>query len=263
MHLHVFSDGIRPNDLVRLRKLAARQGAACSTYDVAHWLDKFPALRAKYHYSRAACGRLFIADLLPWDVDFILYLDCDVICVGSLADLWALRERVSIAAAVPDAWVNADPEYKRRVGQTASDTYYNSGVVLINVREWRQRQLFPVLLGFMSERSWLRYPDQDAINGVLSPEMLKLEQKWNVLISAPDLSQAATALRMAVNIHYCAGLKPWHLGYTMLGGAAGGRFRAAKSATPWRWKLPDLQFGRMKKKAISFYESLCTGAPGL
>ena len=254
VHLHVFSDGIRPRDLERLEQLAAREGVACSVYDVTPWLDEFPALQGKFHYSRAACGRLFIADLLPPQVDYILYLDCDVICVGSLAELWNLRARVSIAAAVPDPWINVDPDYKQRIGRSAGDTYYNSGVVLVNVREWRQRQLFHSLVAFMEGKSWLRYPDQDAINGVLGPEILELEPKWNVLISAPDTDEIAARLRQAINIHYCAGLKPWHLGYTMLGGVAGARFKAAKAETPWRWKLPDPQFGRLKKKAIAAYK---------
>src|SRR3954471_9563269 len=62
VHVHAFSDGIQPKDVARLQRFAAEQGAACSIYDITPSLDNFPALQAKFHYSRAACGRLFIAD---------------------------------------------------------------------------------------------------------------------------------------------------------------------------------------------------------
>jgi lipopolysaccharide biosynthesis glycosyltransferase len=52
----------------------------------------------------------------------------------------------------------------------------------------------------------------------------------------------------AANLHFCGGFKPWHLGYGMMVGTQSAAFRDAKAASPWRWMLADMQFGRLKKK---------------
>jgi lipopolysaccharide biosynthesis glycosyltransferase len=228
--------------------MARNTGASCSIYDVAAQLNRFPSLTGKFHYSRATYGRLFIADLLPNDIEWVIYLDCDILCVGSLSELWNRRQGVATAAAVPDVWVNSDPAYKESVGCDPNSVYYNCGVMLINAREWRARHIFPALIEFLSHNPSLRYVDQDAVNSVLGRELLELEPYWNVFISAPDSDQVATALDAAVNIHYCAALKPWHLGYSICGGIAGDRYRAAKAVSPWRWQFPDPQLGRLKKR---------------
>lgn len=248
VHLHLFSDGVSRRDIERIQTMASSAGAGCSIYDVATQLDRFPYLTGKFHYSRATYGRLFIADLLPNDIDWVIYLDCDILCVGSLSALWNRRQSVATAAAVSDVWVNSDRAYKESVGCDPNSVYYNCGVMLINVREWRARRLFPALIDFLHHNPSLRYVDQDAVNAVLGQELLELEPYWNVFISAPDADQVTAALDAAVNIHYCAALKPWHLGYSICGGVAGDRYRATKAISPWRWQLPDPQIGRLKKR---------------
>ena len=70
VHLHLFSDGVSRRDIERIQTMASSAGAGCSIYDVATQLDRFPYLTGKFHYSRATYGRLFIADLLPNDIDW-------------------------------------------------------------------------------------------------------------------------------------------------------------------------------------------------
>ena len=58
--------------------------------------------------------------------------------------------------------------------------YVNSGVLLINVKHWREQNLAARVIGYAEqEGSRLRYHDQDAINGVLHGQILTLPFRWN------------------------------------------------------------------------------------
>lgn len=235
--------------------MALKHNASCTVYDLGESLSSYPSLMRKLHYPRAAYGRLFIPNLVSSDIDFVLYLDCDVVCVGPLRGLWDLRHRVPVLAAVPDAWVTSDRAYKQSVGCDPDDVYYNSGVMLLNTRAWRSMDIFMSLIDYINSGTSHQYADQDAINAVLGKQIFQLAPCWNVLISAPDMSQIDGALDSAMNIHFCAGFKPWHIGYSLLGGLAAIHFRTAKATSPWRRKLPDSQLRRMRNKLIAKFGS--------
>ncbi|MBM0204174.1 glycosyltransferase family 8 protein [Micromonospora sp. STR1s_5] len=251
LHLHVFSDGITPKDIRRLGRMAQSAGARLSLYDIRPTLDGHPALQAPSHYSRAAYGRLFMADFLADDIEWILYLDCDVICQRPLAELWAARDTIPLAGAVRDVWEDPNLAHKRAIGIDPGQTYYNSGVFLVNVNLWRKRKLMKPLLEFLKANPKVKFVDQDAINAVIGWEITELPRKWNVFLYAPDEGEMAELLFAGHNIHYCAGLKPWHFGYTMLGGVAASSYKRAKWSSPWRWSPPDFQVARIRRKLRS------------
>ena len=80
--------------------------------------------------------RILIPDILE-DYDKALYLDCDIIVKGSLLPLWQKDLTEYYFAAVKD--INSDdilvdmrsPEYKK--------SYFNSGVLLINLKKCRDQ----------------------------------------------------------------------------------------------------------------------------
>jgi lipopolysaccharide biosynthesis glycosyltransferase len=261
IHLHLFSDAIREKDLLLIQAMAIRHNTGCTVYDLADRLHSHPRLDRRSRYPRAAFGRIFIPEMFSGDSDFLLYLDCDVICVGSLQDLWDMRYRVGLLAAVPDPWVNSNPDYKRVVGCSPDDVYYNSGVMLLNAAAWRRNNMLALLIDYINRSNPLRYADQDAINAVLSKQIFALESRWNALISAPDMSRVRQQLREAKIIHFCAGFKPWHVGYSLLGGLASAQFRAAKSSSPWRHKFPDFHLRRLQKKIDPMMCRLHFGQP--
>jgi lipopolysaccharide biosynthesis glycosyltransferase len=250
VHLHLFSDGVLSRDIKRMRELASEYNVPLSVYDVGAMLNARPALKVQEHYSRAAYGRLFMAEVLPPDVEWVVYIDCDVICVANLTELFEEGTRTSIIGAVRDVWIEKDIEHKQSIGLRADDPYFNSGVLLVNVQEWRQRDVARPILEFLGQGRRWRYVDQDGINHVLKGEISELPRKWNVLATSPEPAEIPDLLKHAGNIHFCAGLKPWHFGYKLLGGVGGEAFRRAKAVSPWRWMMPDLQTSRIKRKIM-------------
>ena len=76
----------------------------------------------------AAYLRLYLADRLK-DVNKVLYLDCDMIALGDIKDLWSQDVSAYIAALVKDA----EGTNLNHLGKLRPKTYFNSGMMLINL----------------------------------------------------------------------------------------------------------------------------------
>lgn len=87
------------------------------------------------YLTTASYGRLFIAKLLPENVEKVLYLDADVLCIGSLKELFNLDMSKCAVAAVLDSSLS-ESQHAAEIGVTK---YINSGVLLINLKLWREK----------------------------------------------------------------------------------------------------------------------------
>ncbi len=152
------------------------------------------------HVSREAFYRISIPDLLQ-QMKMALYLDSDMIIKG---DLSALREMEQLKhyclGAVEDpvdfAGVTLPPGYK----------YFNSGVLLMNLEQWRKKKISSRVLQFIKDNpSKIMWWDQDALNAILYDQWFPLDYKWNYQV-----------YRMAhLNIdpvisHYNTHIEPWN-----------------------------------------------------
>ena len=245
IHFHVFDDGIASADLDRMTSMMRAAGANLSIYSITEALDRQPGFPQKAHYTRAAFGRLFIAEFLPKTVNKVIYFDCDMICLSDLTELWSID--AEILGAVRDEWIDNNGYHKESINLPVNAKYYNSGLLLMNLKEWRRRKFSETIITYLRSTPRTLYPDQDALNSLLWSEITELPAKWNVFISSPAGGQAVKNLRLAANIHYCAGFKPWHIGYAWFYPASA-EYRQAKATSPWKWKMPDFHISRAKRK---------------
>lgn len=120
--------------------------------------------------------RIKIPELFP-ELDKVLYLDCDTLAVGPLEPLWNKSLNGFSAGVVRDIWdVN---KYLRRLGMKSKD-YFNSGVMLINCRYWRENNLSEKMLGYARNKN-LKFCDQDTLNKIMDTSKLMLPMKFNYL----------------------------------------------------------------------------------
>ncbi|WP_041138610.1 glycosyltransferase family 8 protein [Beduini massiliensis] len=122
-------------------------------------------------------ARLLIASLLPEEVNRILYLDGDTIIRGNLAGLW----NTSMGSCVIGACVEPTVDIKRKIQLGLENApYFNSGVLLINLNQWRKTNAGERIINFYKAgQGRLFAPDQDAINGALKNEIFILSPKYN------------------------------------------------------------------------------------
>ncbi|RAP46914.1 MAG: hypothetical protein BZ136_06965 [Methanosphaera sp. rholeuAM74] len=90
-------------------------------------------------------SRLFLATLLP-HLDKVLYLDCDSIITESVSQLWHEDIDNYMCAGVLDLM----PEvYKKAIGLDEDDDYINAGVMLINLKKWKDENIEEKFMTFL------------------------------------------------------------------------------------------------------------------
>jgi lipopolysaccharide biosynthesis glycosyltransferase len=153
--------------------------------------------------SYAAYLRLFIPDLLPQNIDKVLYLDCDIVVINSLTDLWNMDISQYCLAALDD-YGNAQEFGAIRMGLDVGFKYFNSGVMLINLQKLRDMNFIEKVQDFLVTDGYrILMHDQDILNGLLYKQRLPLEERWNMMRNTDNTTDYSI-------IHF-AGLKPWYV----------------------------------------------------
>lgn len=130
-----------------------------------------------YRGSYTANCRLFFEDFIRDDVDRLLYLDCDTLVVSSLGELVDLDMGCKAVGVVRDSLTD---EYKTLIGFGKNDDYFNSGVLLIDTRRWREQSFTRRLWDYAKNvRSAFCNPDQDLLNIVLKDKKYILPPEYN------------------------------------------------------------------------------------
>lgn len=168
--------------------------------------------------------RLLMADVLPADVDRVIYLDCDLVVRHDLGPLWSQSLDGAPVAAVRDARIvsigapGGPPS--RALGVDPTNPYFNAGVMLTNLDAWRQEDVGPRALAMLSAHT-IPQLDQGALNAVFSGRWLRLPPKWNLQGShfvernnfawtvEPTVELEAAYADPAI-VHFSGLSKPWN-----------------------------------------------------
>lgn len=161
------------------------------------------------YLNRATYGKLLLADLL--EVEDFLYLDSDLIVQEDIAPLLEMEIGAHIVAGAADSQSLVD--WGARLGLAETDSYINSGVMIVNAALWRREHISEALWAWYARNGGeLGYLDQDVLNAALVGRKLILDGKWNTM--QHDLLGAGTlkdfdgaAFRGCFHFTYVP--KPW------------------------------------------------------
>ncbi|MGC4118904.1 MAG: glycosyltransferase family 8 protein [Myxococcales bacterium] len=211
LRFHVLADALSERSRARLREVATVRGASLEFVKVPPEVVEQLPLRDAYHLSRAAYYRLLIPELLaPLGLARVLYLDCDLVALSSLAPLFETDlGQHELAMAIDE-----DSEtHGRRMGIT-DRPYFNSGVILFNCPRWREGRVGPTLLEFAREHpDSIQIADQDVLNGALAAGRVRaLERTYNVSERLYDDGRPGEWARGAspAILHFVGPIKPWN-----------------------------------------------------
>lgn len=136
-------------------------------------------LNMAWDISISTYARLFLAELLPKNIERVLYMDCDMIACDTLMDLWNTDLQDKVLGAVQD---NICDNTKAAVGLLPQDPYFNAGLLLVNVDAWRKQNIGEACLRFIDRHEGkVIHHDQGALNGVLKDKWLKLSVGYNLM----------------------------------------------------------------------------------
>lgn len=182
--------------------------------------SRFKDLKISDRFPKSIYFRFLIPDIL-FDQTKALYLDCDIIVNGSLSYLEDLNLANYSCAAVLDQMSDM-VQLHNRLSLPINKDYFNSGVLLMNLEFWRRNNVSEKLTTFIFENSDIcRYPDQDALNIVLSDNVFFLPLTYNfqqLFYNEPQKLLLFNHRWQEVNktkdnpivIHYTFTEKPWH-----------------------------------------------------
>lgn len=169
-------------------------------------IPQFNALPLNRFYTRATYLYYLLPYVIPDDVKTILSLDSDLVVLTDISKIFEQDLSQYALAGVSDASViEKRKEYNL-------DAYVNSGVLLINLDNWRQNE---VSLKCMSTANNLgasvEFLDQCAVNLALKGKIKTLHEAWNVMTTLKGISCKPSTIKI---IHYISEFKPWHDNYT-------------------------------------------------
>ena len=165
--------------------------------------------------------RLYLGECLK-QIDKVLYLDCDVIVNGSLCELWNTDISDYAVAGVRDR-INDYIRVYNRLDYQMCEGYINSGMMLINLKRWREDDFFKKAQQLACEKgaSVLKNHDQDIINAIYHGQILMLPFRYNLLeyylyveewlyLDRKYYPEIVEACKNPAIIHFCMPQKPWH-----------------------------------------------------
>ena len=135
--------------------------------------------------------RLFAPWLLPIEEDRALYLDADMIVDGDISDLYNINLDSFCFAACEDKHVAnnlvKNQAFYNRLCLSNTAMYYNSGLILMNLKEIRKRfSLNDIKILIESDKYSLVYPDQDVFNILASDQCKTINYRVYNLICIWD-----------------------------------------------------------------------------
>ncbi len=126
----------------------------------------------------AGYARLFIQDEIKEDK--VIYLDCDLIVENDLEELYNIELGDNLVGAVQDPC--GSESIKLPIGMDKNDRYINSGVLLINLKKWREINFKEMVIQFIKEHKGnVAHRDQGIINGICKGNILYLNPKFNLM----------------------------------------------------------------------------------
>jgi lipopolysaccharide biosynthesis glycosyltransferase len=203
----------------------------------------FDPSRQAGQLNQAIYLRLFLTEFLDPSIEKVLYLDCDLIICGDVGELWQTDLAGAFLAAVPE------PYFAKHVGFEPGESYFNSGVLVIDVAQWRAANCLQEFLRFAEQHaSNLAAYDQDILNNTFRGKILSLDYRWNFQTSFADVPPKALGLSPEVFwklrqrptiVHFTGKYKPWFYSYQPHYKRL---YYDALALTPWRsYRPPDLK----------------------
>lgn len=264
LHFHVFTDeDVRPgsfdalkDSLVRIHPKSIVEQHRCDE----SMLAGFP----EYAGSRMTWVRCFYARILK-DVDWALYLDCDILYLASPEEHFSYRDEnvyACVSRDMSEDTANEDRLWARSECGIELDIsrYFNAGVMLFNFRKFREDSIPEKVADFIKQHPRSRYADQTAMNVLFNNggvSFVPTKYDWLQVLITDE------ALKSHPVIHYVCGI-PW---LPKLSVVANGRFRLWHAfADKYIWRKRGESCRRLFTKRVLFAKQLfyyLLKAPGI
>lgn len=194
-------------------------------YDIEFEDIEFPNISGS-HVSRATYFRFYLSKFLPDNLDFIIYIDSDILCLNDPTTVieeniqmlkdsnYKLAARTEVLKSDKD--LKVDPF--SNLGMSGKK-YFNAGLMIIDYQYWLENtieeSLFEIMFEYYED---IVFWDQDVLNKFFDSNYLELENICNFEIGpASNIGDINYDQEFIFNnvifLHYSGKGKPWQPNY--------------------------------------------------
>ena len=210
-------------------------------------------------------NKMLIYDELPDKIEKIIFFDADIVVKTDPAELYKINLNGNTLGAVREKLYLVDKKNDKRLKLLNINSYreyFNSGVLLIDLRKWRDEKITQRSFDFANKYGHLTpMHDQDALNAVVCGDWESISPLWNPrglnLLEKDEKVFSKEELYKSDNyhlIHFSGKNKPWlymsmHKGKKI--------YLKYINTTEFReYKFPDFSIKNVFKKYGNFGKSL-------
>ena len=226
----LLSQDVSDANVKKMEKLlSAWENVSLRVIDPSVLIDQY-TFHIRGHFSKETYYRLVLPELLP-NYDKVLYLDSDMIAMDDVAKIYDENVDGYLLAACHDAdtagLYNGYEKDKKRYTDKVLKLkepyqYFQAGVLLLNLKEFRKRYTTKQILDFAVSENW-QLLDQDILNKLCEGAVKYIDMSWNVMVdfAGVRISQIIALAPRWLNemyqearknpkiIHYAGPQKPW------------------------------------------------------
>ena len=221
-HVYLFADNV-PEEKQALFLAFSGPNFIVEVFDISDEkkFKHFNRMHYAQHVSATALLKFELPQLLS-GIDKVLYLDGDILIRDSLEELYDTNIAGKYAAVCKDFGAASYPAPFQRRLKIKYKFYFNSGVMLLNLKLLRDQGISQKLMHY-KQNGHNDFMDQDAFNVVFEENVAFFSYLYNMLYSCwakksrealceyydidlPDIESFYTQAKL---IHFCTPKKPW------------------------------------------------------
>lgn len=221
-NIYLLHTSLKKKELEDLKIFVESHGSKLNVIDVDE--DCFSDAPVLFHYTKEMYFRLLSYQLLPNDIDKILYLDPDILVLNAISELYETDIKEYLYAAAYHDKLSIKEINKLRLYPYEINAYYNSGVLLMNLEQLRREADEKEIYRFVDEnRAKLIMPDQDILNALYAKRIKSLNELFYnydaryytyYKMASHGSFDMDQIINNTVILHFCGKKKPWNKKYT-------------------------------------------------
>jgi lipopolysaccharide biosynthesis glycosyltransferase len=178
INVYVFDSAIEKENRMKLESLARQYHRHLFFVSTKNIVTKLNCIKQD-RGGASQFARLFLSKLLPEFCEKVLYIDCDTIIRHSLQNFYCTDFEGFVICGVMDC---ISKQHRARLGLRDDSLYINSGMLLVDMRAWRERCVDDSVEAVINQfNGRVPYADQGIINLALQGKIKSVHPRYNCI----------------------------------------------------------------------------------
>lgn len=207
-NVHILNTGLTLSNIELLKGMQSKNTNILFN-NISNKIEAYESrLFTRDYYSRSTYYRFFIADFFP-QYNKALYLDSDIIIKEDISKLYNTELGTNLVGAINDDIITneeAFSEYTERALGISRYNYFNAGILVMNLYEFRQQKVLNKFFDLLNKYTFTVAQDQDYLNVICKNKVTLVSEFWN---KTPMPNNNCDKHKVSI-IHFKIVYRPWH-----------------------------------------------------